>query len=170
MKQLNRSQFLKAFSVGGLSLAATPLLSRSLRNNDPQLDKELVQEFVGAGHRDMDKVKSLLEEHPTLLNAAHDWKFGDFETCLGAASHVGFKELAQWLIDQGAQANIFTAALFGRMDIIKPMIDFFPSALNAKGPHGFTLLHHAQKGGEEALEVKEYLESLGAKETKVKLY
>jgi hypothetical protein len=32
------------------------------------------------------------------------------------------------------------------------------------------LLHHAEKGGEEALEVKEYLLSLGAKETKVALY
>ena len=56
------------------------------------------------------------------------------------------------------------------MDIIKPMLDFFPHALHSKGPHGFTLLHHAQRGGEEALEVKEYLESLGAKETKIPLY
>jgi len=138
--------------------------------NDPKLDPELVQKVVGAGHRDMDTVKSLIAEHPTLLNAAHDWQGGDFETALGAASHVGFKELAQWLVDQGAQANIFTAALFGRMDIIKPTLDFFPSALHSKGPHGFTLLHHAIRGGEEALEVKEYLESLGAKETKIALY
>lgn len=35
---------------------------------------------------------------------------------------------------------------------------------------GFTLLHHAEKGGEEALEVKEYLLALGAKETKIPLY
>jgi hypothetical protein len=76
----------------------------------------------------------------------------------------------QYFLDQGAQANIFTAALFGRMDIIKPMLDFSPSILNAKGPHGFTLLHHANKGGEEALEVKDYLMFLGAKETKIPLY
>lgn len=49
------------------------------------------------------------------------------------------------------------------------MIDFAPNTLNAKGPHGYTLLHHAEKGGDEALEVKEYLLSMGQKETKIAL-
>ena len=136
----------------------------------PPLDSKLVKEFVGAGHKDLKKVKALLTEHPNLINAAHDWAAGDFETCLGAASHVGYKELARFLIDEGAQTNIFTAALFGHLAIVKGMIDLFPKTLHAKGPHGFTLLHHAKRGGEEALEVKEYLESLGAKETKIPLY
>jgi len=118
----------------------------------------------------MDVVKDLLEEHPTLLNAAHDWRFGDFETGLGAASHVGYKELVSYFLNKGAQANIFTATLFGKMDIVKPMLEFSPSILHAKGPHGFTLLHHAEKGGEEAMEVKDYLKSLGAKKTKIALY
>ncbi|MEZ4942060.1 MAG: hypothetical protein R3D58_14370 [Saprospiraceae bacterium] len=168
---MNRKEFLSAAVLG-----ATPLLfgfrNPSVRPAaDPEpLDRELVQTFVGAGHRDMEKVKGLLAEHPTLLNAAHDWQGGDFETCLGAASHVGYKELARFLIEQGAQANIFTAALFGRMDIIRPFLEAFPASLNAKGPHGFTLLHHANRGGEEAAEVKKFLESLGAKETKIPLY
>ena len=93
-------------------VGASRLFATSFSQDDPPLDKKLVQEFVGAGHRDMEKVKSLLEEHPTLLNAAHDWKFGDFETCLGAASHVGYKDLASFLIDQGAQANIFYCRSF----------------------------------------------------------
>ena len=112
----------------------------------------------------------MLEEFPNLLNAAHDWKFGDFETGLGAASHVGFKELAHYFLDKGAQANIFTACLFGKMEIVKPMLDAFPNTIHAKGPHGFTLLHHAEKGGDDALEVKDYLVSLGAKEKKIALY
>lgn len=170
MRTINRQQFLRRFSLATAAIGLTPLLAQSSQQDEPQLDTKLVQTFVGAGHRDLDKVKELLAEHPTLLNAAHDWKHGDFETCLGAASHVGHKELAQYLIDQGAQANVFTAALFGRMEIIKPLLDFFPAALHAKGPHGFTLLHHATRGGEEALEVKEYLESLGAKELKIALY
>ena len=118
----------------------------------------------------MEIVKELLSEHPTLLNAAQDWNFGDFETALGAASHVGYKELARYLLDQGAQANIFTAALFGKIEIVRPMLEAFPLTLHAKGPHGFTLLHHAEQGGEDATEVLEYLRSLGATETKVKLY
>ena len=82
----------------------------------------------------MDKVKPLLEEHPTLLNAAHDWQGGDFETGLGAASHVGHKELVRYFLEKGAQANIFTACLFGKMDIVKPMLTAYPSVLHAKGP------------------------------------
>jgi hypothetical protein len=42
--------------------------------------------------------------------------------------------------------------------------------LNSKGPHGFTMLHHALKGGEGALKVAEYLKSLGATETKIDFY
>ncbi|GJM31492.1 MAG: hypothetical protein DHS20C18_04930 [Saprospiraceae bacterium] len=167
---MKRKDFLRNVGVAGFIGSGLPLLGQAVAPNDPQLDKELVANFVGAGHRDMDKVKGLLVENPTLLNAAHDWKYGDFETCLGAASHVGYKELAQYLIDQGAQANIFTAALFGKIEIVKPMLEAFPNVLNAKGPHGFTLYHHAIRGGEEALEVKEFLESLGAKETKIPLY
>lgn len=168
---MKRSHFIKAVGGSSLVLAATPLLSFGQPQlNDPQLDKELVEIFVGKAHSDMDTIKELLKEHPTLLNAAHDWKFGDFETALGAASHVGYKDLAQFLLDEGAQANIFTAALFGKLEIVKPMLEAFPSTLNVKGPHGFTLLHHAEKGGEEAIKVVDYLKELGATEGKIKLY
>ncbi|MGB5376548.1 hypothetical protein, partial [Muriicola sp.] len=92
---MNRTHFLR--SVGGFGLLVSAASLASFRSQDePQLDKKLVQEFVGASHRDMAKVKELLEEYPNLLNAAHDWKYGDFETGLGAASHVGYKELAQY--------------------------------------------------------------------------
>jgi len=168
---MKRNQFLKSVGVGSLLIPAIPLLSfATFQDENPQLDKKLVQEFVGKSHSDMDRVKELLEEHPTLLNAAHDWKYGDFETGLGAATHMGLKELVNYFLEKGAQANIFTATLFGRIDIVKPMIEFSPSVLNAKGPHGLTLLHHANKGGNDALEVKEYLTSLGLKETKIALY
>ena len=170
MKKVTRIDFLKTMSLGGFAFGAPTLLSKNTIQDGEKFDPKMVEKFVGAGHSKMDVVKSMLEEHPNLINVAHDWKNGDFETALGAATHVGYKNLAQWLINQGAQANIFTAALFGKIEIIKPMLDFFPSALHAKGPHGYTLLHHANRGGDEALEVKEYLESLGAKETKLALF
>ncbi len=167
---MNRSQFIKTSMLTGVYTFSPVGIISAQKQQDSQLDKKVVAEFVRAGHGKFETIKELLEEYPTLINAAHDWKNGDFETALGAASHVGYKELAQFLIDEGAQANIFTAALFGRIDIIKPMLNLFPKALHAKGPHGFTLLHHAQKGGEDAMEVKEHLITLGAKETKISLY
>lgn len=164
---MNRNRFLKA---AGLGLVSAPLFSFGTFQDDEQLDKKVVREFVSISHNDMEKVKIMLEEYPNLLNAAHDWKKGDFETGLGAASHVGYKDLAQYFIDQGAQTNIFTACLFGKMDIVKPVLTAFPNTLNARGPHGLTLLHHAQKGGDDALQVKEYLVSLGASKMKISLY
>ena len=110
MKKFNRNQFIKTFGLGSFMLGSHQMFANATPQEEPQLDRKLVQSFVGAGHSDMDKVKAMLEEQPTLLNAAHDWKHGDYETCLGAASHVGRKELAKYLIEQGAQANIFTAA------------------------------------------------------------
>tara|TARA_R110002167_G_scaffold298814_9_gene503206 strand:- start:299 stop:799 length:501 start_codon:yes stop_codon:yes gene_type:complete len=166
---MNRNYFLKTAANGGLVMAALPFLSFQ-KQEEAQLDKNVVMEFVRVSHGQKDKVVPMLEEYPSLLNAAHDWKLGDFETGLGAASHVGDKELALYFLDKGAQANIFTACLFGKMEIVRPMLTAFPNTLHAKGPHGFTLLHHAEKGGEEALEVKEYLVSLGAKETIVSIY
>lgn len=169
---MKRKAFLKqAFWMSGVATLSPYLLSAATpMQTPPPLDSKIVQEFVRVSHGKLDQVKTLLAEHPTLLNSAWDWGGGDFETALGAASHVGHKVLAQYLLDQGAQANIFTACLFGKIDIIKPMVEAFPSILGAKGPHGFTLLHHAKKGGEEALEVKEFLESRGAVETKISLY
>lgn len=168
---MQRSQFIRGITGTGLLLSTVPL-SASVVRNEPveQLDKMLVKEFVGKSHSDMDAVTSMLAEHPTLLNAAHDWEKGDFETGLGAASHVGYKELATFFLEKGAQANIFTACLFGQTALVKSMLTSFPQALHAKGPHGYTLLHHAEQGGEEAAEVKEYLQSMGAKDMIIKLF
>ena len=165
---MHRTNFIKGIGITAFAFPA--ILKASSADPDPPLDKTLVQEFVGTAHRDKDKIVNMLAEHPTLLNVAHDWGNGDFETALGAASHVGYKELVTFLVDQGAQTNIFTACLFGKLDIVKMVLENFPATLQAKGPHGFTLLHHAIRGGEEAIPVKEYLESLGAVETKMKIF
>jgi hypothetical protein len=166
---MDRLQFLKGMAGGGLLLGALPLHASAGREGE-QLNKTLVQEFVGICHRDMDKARELLEEHPTLLNAAHDWERGDFETGLGAASHVGHMELASYLLEKGAQTNIFTATLFGRSEIVLPMLAAFPASIHAKGPHGFTLLHHAELGGDPAREIKEYLLANGLSEKKIPLF
>lgn len=59
--------------------------------------------------------------------------------------------------------------MMGKTEAVSKILQSFPDMLNAKGPHGFTPLHHAIKGGEEAVEVKELLVFLGAVETKINL-
>ena len=54
----------------------------------PQLDPQLVQEFVAKAHGDIDAVSALLQQEPRLVNAAWDWGGGDWETGLGAAAET----------------------------------------------------------------------------------
>jgi hypothetical protein len=142
------------------------------QNNPPKGDPlplERVKEFVGAGHNNLDAVKQMLADHPTLLYAMYDWGGGDFETALEGAGHVGNKEIAHYLIGLGARTNLFVLTMLGKTNIVKPFLEEYPEFLHAKGPHGFTLLHHAQRGGAEAGELLDFLTSKGLKETRVKL-
>lgn len=165
---MKRKSFIQTAIAGGLPFVFG---FNYTANQDPEkLSIDLVNEFVRVGHSSLEQVEKMLDENPILLNVAYDWGKGDYETCLGAASHVGQKEIAKYLIERGAQANIFTAALFGKMEIIEPFLKAFPETINAKGPHGFTLLHHAEKGGEEAKGVKDLLVSLGAEKMRMELY
>ena len=126
----------------------------------PRLELDMVQEFVRAGHVDLDRTKALLVQQPSLLNATWDWGGGDWETALGGAGHMGRKDIALFLISNGARMDIFQAAMLGRLDIVKPMLTAFPNLATSKGPHGIPLMAHAQKGGEEAVAVVRFLESL----------
>lgn len=94
---------------------------------------------------------------------------GDFETALGAAGHMGLKETANFLLSLGARADIFVLTMLGKTDIVKAILKDYPSLLNSKGPHGFTLLHHAEKGGKESEELVAHFQSLGLTETFIKL-
>ena len=128
---------------------------------DP-LASTMVSEFVRKAHADLAGTKALLAEQPGLLNATWDWGGGDFETGLGGAGHMGNREIAEFLIGQGARLDIFVASMLGRLDIVKALLTAWPGLLQSKGPHGISLLRHARAGGEDSKPVTEYLLSLGA--------
>jgi hypothetical protein len=118
-----------------------------------------VQEFAGKAHGDLERVKQLLAQEPALLNAAWDWGGGDWETALGAAAHMGRRDIATYLLAQGARIDLFAAAMLGKLAIVKAILEDNPDALHARGLHGIPLLAHAEAG--EAAEVVAYLEGLG---------
>ncbi len=124
------------------------------------LDSKLVEEFVGVCHGNFARVKELLMLEPALVNAAWDWGGGDFETALGAASHMGNKAIANFLLEHGARIDLFAAAMLGKLEIVKAALSLFPDAVDISGPHGIPLIDHAEAGGEEAKEVLEFLNSL----------
>src|SRR5687767_10795112 len=120
----------------------------------------LVNEFVGKAHGDLDRVRQLLGQHPTLVNAAWDWGDGDWETGLGAAAHVGRRDIALYLIENGARMDIFAAAMLGHLDVVRTTLEAVPQARTWRGPHGIALLAHAEAGGAAAAPVADFLRRL----------
>ena len=125
----------------------------------PQLDPALVNEFVSVAHSNLDEVKRLLAQEPALVKASWDWGGGDFETGLGAAAHMGNREIALFLLENGASLDLFAAAMLGYVDVVRAMLAEHPELRDAKGAHGIPLVVHAQQGGDEAKPVLELLEA-----------
>ena len=133
--------------------------------NFPSQPPQLVREMVGASHGNIERVNALLTQRPQLANAAWDWGFGDWETALGAASHVGNRAIASILIDHGARPDIFTLAMLGNLDAVRAAITATPGIERSRGPHGITLAAHARAGGEPSASVVAYLSTLPGADT-----
>ena len=145
-----------------LLLSPALLSAQTVNRRGPALAPELVKEFVGAAHGKLERTQQMLDGEPGLLNATWDWGGGDFETALGGASHMGAREIALYLLSKGARMDLFAAAMLGKLEFVKAACEAFPDAHKVLGPHKIPLIQHARKGGPEAADVVEYLESLGA--------
>jgi hypothetical protein len=101
-------------------------------------------EIVLVAHGNLDRVKELLAEDPSLLNIMFEpWK----EDPLGAASHVGNRPIAEYLLEQGAPMTICTAAMLGQTETVRDFIKADASQANAKGAHDISLLFHTAMCG-----------------------
>jgi hypothetical protein len=116
--------------------------------------------MVIAAHGNVPRVNELLDRWPTLANAAMDWGFGDWEDALGAASHVGNREIARVLLASGARPTLFSAAMLGQLDAVRAFLAAAPALAATPGPHGIPLLRHAIAGGPESQAVVDFLTSL----------
>jgi hypothetical protein len=147
--------------------ASGPALSAALESADnvpdfpehhPQFDR--VKRFVIAGHVNLPAVKAILAEEPNLVNGAIDWGNGDFETALGGASHMGRRDIAEYLLEHNARMDIFAATMLGQIEIVKAAVAAFPNIVHVPGPHGIPLIVHAEKGGPAAKAALEFLQPL----------
>jgi len=120
--------------------------SKNLSNRYPAISDEIVSEVVGKSHFDFDRVKELVDVRPELSRATWDWGFGDWESAVEAASHVGRRDIVEYLLSKGAKANIFTFAMLGAYETVKAMIEFYYGIQKNYGPHGISLLAHAKVG------------------------
>jgi len=123
-----------------------------------QLNRLMVQDFVLYAHSSLDMVKTLLAKEPKLIAATMDWGGGDWESGLGGASHMGNKDIVNFLLENGARIDIFCAAMMGQLEAVRAFLTLQPALIDAKGPHGISLHRHAQMG--KATEVYDYLQSI----------
>lgn len=120
-----------------------------MSTNEPTANE--IREFVIAGHGNFEKVKQMLAIHPSLLNLAHEWRPGDTETALQGAAHVGNREVAEYLLTQGAPLDICTAAMLGERAEVERFLQEDPDKIHTNGAHGIPLLTHAALSGDTAL-------------------
>jgi hypothetical protein len=152
-------------SIFGMLAVAIPniLFSRNITGIDddmannpkvfhryPSIDDAIVAEVVGASHFNLPRLKELVDARPELARATWDWAFGDWESAIGAASHVGRRDIAQYLLSKGARPDIFTFTMLGHHDVVKSMIESQPGIQTISGPHGISLLQHAKNGFDTA--------------------
>jgi hypothetical protein len=173
---LSRRSFTSALSALGISAFAVsperlrregggqappPGSAISRADAFPQQDPSLVKEAVTASHGNAARIRELVERQPALARASMDWGFGDWETCIDAAAHVGNRPIADLLLTHGARPTIFSAAMMGQLDAVKALVAARPGIQRTLGPHGITLMAHAKAGGPDAAAVVQYLASLG---------
>lgn len=101
------------------------------------ITQEVIDQFVGAAHGDLDTVKHLLSQYPDLINASASWK----ETAVEAAAQTGRKDIVQYLVENGAPVEICTAAMMGMHDQVQAILRADPAQQYARGAHGIPLLY-----------------------------
>jgi ankyrin repeat protein len=165
---MNRRRFIAKTLTSAAALGAGALISdaqtSSAQTNSPYIPApgevarkrgpqplDVVYAFVGAGHGNLDKAKEMVAQDPHLVYAARDWGNGDWETALGGASHTGHREIAKYLLSQGARIDAFCAAMLGERNLLTALLAANPSAATTKGPHGYTLLYHTAISGDVAI-------------------
>ncbi len=153
------------------SIASTAAQTPALFHRYPAIDDAIVAEVVGVSHFNLDRLRELVNRRIDLAKANWDWGFGDWESAIGAASHVGRRDIVEFLISKGARPDIFTYAMLGSFAAVKAMIAATPGIQSTYGPHGISLLQHVKNGlesdtvlssqKEDYKKLLHYLEELG---------
>lgn len=114
-----------------------------MESSEDIVSPEQIRDFVIAAHGNLPRVREMLVQHPSLVNARHQWAENDAETAIQAAAQVGSTPVVEYLLDRGAPLDICTAAMLGRKDVVQRMLDEDPALIDARGAHGIALMPHA---------------------------
>ena len=74
---------------------------------------------------------------------------------------MGRRDIALFLLENGARLDIFAAAMLGDVEVVRAMLAAYPEKRDELGPHGIPLVAHARAGGDDARAVLDLLETAG---------
>jgi ankyrin repeat protein len=130
------------------------------RPEEPAYPWPVINEYVGAGHGNLARMKELLALYPKLLHANASWD----ELAVEAGAHVGFKDGVRFLLDQGAPAALPTAAMMGMTAYARKLLEEDPKRIWDCGAHNMPPIWFPAIGGGETdhLEIARLLLDAGA--------
>lgn len=123
------------------------------------LPQELAHQFIIECHANLDKVKEMLVEHPQLV---HAYNQETDESALGAAGHMGNRQIANYLLHHGAKLELATAAMLGMRAEVDRFTEQDPLLATSGGAHGIPVAFHAAMSGDT--EIMQTLWDNGAQE------
>src|SRR4051794_40957841 len=121
--------------IGG-ALSAASALRAQTTEAPPPLAPDLVKELVGKSHTDLAAVRDLVKRERRLAIASWDWGGGDWETGLNAASHMGRRDIAELLLENGARLDTPAIVMLGLEPQVKALVEAFPEIHRTPGAHG----------------------------------
>lgn len=105
-----------------------------------------IHEFVACAHFDAERVRSLLDARPELLERRFEpWN----ETAIEAAAHMGRADILRLLIERGAAPTTCALAALGDTEALRARLADDPRRASEAGAHGLPLLFHAALSGRE---------------------
>lgn len=109
----------------------------------PAPEQALIDELVGNSHGNLSRVQEILAQHPELINASATWN----ETPIEAATQMGNRALMQFLIEQGAPVDFFTALALAQVERARADLQADPELVRSTGVHDLPALYFAAIGG-----------------------
>jgi ankyrin repeat protein len=121
--------------------------------------QEEANQFIIECHNDLEAVKEKVSRKPTLVNAFNPELN---ETALGAAGHMGRRDIVEFLLSNGAILEFATAAMLGRREVVAERLAKNPKLAFSGGAHGIPVAYHAAMSGDT--EIMQMLWEAGAEE------
>jgi ankyrin repeat protein len=107
--------------------------------------QEEINQYIIDCHSDLDLVKQKTKEQPLLV---HGYNPAEDESALGAAGHMGRRDIAEFLLAQGAELELATAAMLGLREEVKNRLAADPGLATSGGAHGIPVAFHAAMSGD----------------------